>query len=255
MAKFTFKTKSHRRPRKEAWFVSRAALVAASMLFAAFAVYYWAFPLYETGEKELAAFVALLFVSSAAVTPAVAPKLVHAKSYAFCGLLLVCVAFGAVDTVGVSGGFLGLDKDMSERAYNAEMIEFKASKSALEDELKGYKDELKAHRADFGVKILRKESLELITADLTAERDRVQAKVDALVEPSRTSRFNVELASLIAGLIQLALAVGLICLEAARERKFTEAVEAYEDRLAKSRTQRKRAQTIKANAENVVNMK
>lgn len=254
--KFSFKTSNHRRPRKQAWFVSRAVLVAASMLFAAFAVYYWAFPLWEAGDKELAAFVAALFISSAAVTPAVAPKLVHAKGVSFFGLMIVCVAFGAVDTVGTSGGFLGLDKDMSERAYLAELETFTANKGKLEAELDGYKLELKQHREDFGVKIMRRESLELITEDLKSERDRVQGVIDGLVEPSRTSRFNVELASLIALLIQVALAIGLICLEAARERKYADEVEAYEEKLAKARSQRKRSATIKAKQnDNVVKMK
>lgn len=249
--KLSLKTTSHRRPRKEAWLISRAALVAASMLFAVFAVFYWAYPLYEAGDKELAAFVALLFISSAAVTPAVAPKLVHSKGGAFFGLLIVCVAFGLVDTVGTSGGFMGLDKDMSERAYVAELATFETTKSNLETELREYKDEIKSVRAKFGVngEIKQASSLALLTDDLIAERDRVQGKLDTLVEPSRTSRFNVELASLIAALIQIALAVGLICLEAARERKFVDAIEVYEERLAKGRSLRKRKATIKAKAE------
>lgn len=241
--KFSFKTTNHRRPRKEVWFVSRAALVAASMLFAAFAVYYWAFPLWEAGDKELAAFVALLFISSAAVTPAVAPKLVHAKSGAFVGLLTVCVAFGAVDTVGTSGGFLGLDKDMSERAYIVELAKYETQVTSLRADLQAQKDEIAKHRSNFGhgKEITRASTLELLIADPIAERDRIQGQLDTLAEPSRTSRFNVELASVIAGLIQIALAIGLICLESARERKYVEAIAAYEERLAKARRKRSRS--------------
>ncbi|MEL7111275.1 MAG: hypothetical protein AAGL99_18650, partial [Pseudomonadota bacterium] len=203
--KFSFKTTNHRRPRKQVWFVSRAALVAASMLFAAFAVYYWAFPLYEAGEKELAAFVALLFISSAAVTPAVAPKLVHAKGGAFFGLMIVCVAFGAVDTVGTSGGFLGLDKDMSERAYLTELEKFNAHKLDLVTQRDDQKAEIKKHRDNFGhgKEITRASTLEMLIADPIAERDRIQGLIDTLVEPSRASRFNVELVSIIALLIQI----------------------------------------------------
>lgn len=222
--------------------MARSAVVAVSVLFAGFSIYYWAYPLWENGDKQLAVFVGLLFAVSAAVTPTVTPKIVHSKGAPLAGLLFVCVTFGAVDTVGVTGGFMGLDRDMSETQFQADLAEYNTEKSKLETELQEYKDEIKAQRAKFGAngEIRNASSLALVLEDLTTERDRVQGQVDALVEPKRIQRFSVELAGFLAGFLQIAFAVGLMCLEAARERKFREALAEYEAELDRQRQRRRR---------------
>lgn len=218
------------------------------MLFAAFAVYYWAVPLWEAGEKEQAVFVAILFTVSAAVTPTVAPKLVHANGAAFAGLLAVCVAFGAVDTIGVSGGFLGLDRDMTQKSFDQAVAAHVKEKADLETELQGYKNEIAKHRSKFGMsgEIRNASSLELLIADPIKERDRVQGELDNLAEPVRDSRFSVELAAALASLIQIALAIGLIALEAARVAKHRRELAAYEAGLEVKRKEKQKKEKAEA---------
>ena len=254
---FTKKKKRVSGPKKPTWFVARAALVAVSLFFAAFAVVFWARGIADE-SVALAAFVAVGFAVSAIVTPSVAPKLAHSTGVPAVALLFVCVVFGAVDSLGVTLGFDGLGKAMTETSYQAELSTYTAEKTRLE----GVRDANTAKRdavalekefADgrpFGPqnKAAARENYEAERAGFQAVIDDATTALAELAEPVREKPFDLTLIAALSTAIQAALAFGMIALEAARNRVHAAAVAEYEAEKAKAKIEREKKAKAKAKA-------
>lgn len=233
--------KSARRPRQPVWLLARFALVAAALFFAAFAVIYWGRNLWAA-SPALAVFVAAGFGLSALVTPTVVPKLASARGGARWGLAAVCIVFGLVDTIGLTGAFAGVEKDMTQAAYEADMSAHEAERIRLLGLLETAQAKLDAVPLPNATGEIRtRETWLAVTETLRADLDTAKGELSALVEPTRPDVFDDAFVALVSGLLQVALAIGLLSLEAARLRVHREALEAYEARLAEQAKRRRKA--------------
>jgi hypothetical protein len=241
------KRKNTRRPRKPTWLIARAALVLAALFFAAFAVVFWGLGLAET-SPILAVFVSVGFAVSAIVTPTVVPKLAVARGPALAGLLFVAVVFGLVDSLGVTMGFSGLGKLISEPAYKTAVAAYDEAELPLKmarDKAIIDRDAVKLETAfsdgrKFGP---QNKAAALVTfkearAEYQAIIDGNEAKIKALTVPVRGSIFDLTLIGLLSIALQVALAVGMIALEAARESVHRSALAEYEAGLQSARAER-----------------
>jgi len=253
------KRKNTRRPRKPTWFIARAALVLAALFFAAFAVVFWGLGLAET-SPILAVFVSVGFAVSAIVTPTVVPKLAVARGPALAGLLFVAVVFGLVDSLGVTMGFSGLGKLMSEPAYKTAVAAYDESELPLKTARDKAVVDRDAVVLETGFSDGRKfgpqnKAAALVTfkearGEYQAIIDGNEAKIKALAVPVRAEPFDLQLIGLLSLALQIALAVGMIALEAARESAFVKALAQYEADREVGRVEREkraRAKTVKTN--------
>lgn len=252
------KKSNTRRPRKPSWLIARGALVLAALFFAAFTVVFWGLSLAEA-SLPLAIFVSIGFGLSAMVTPSVVPKLFHAKGFTFAGLFVTIVAFGAVDSVGLTLGFQGLEKQMTGPAYAAAVKAYNAERTALEairNDAAAKRDAVVLVKAFPNGEPFGPQRMAEARANYDAERlpfqeivDDYEAKIEALAEPVRGKLFDLTFVATLSTALQIALALGMVALEAAREGVHARAVEAYEDRLAEQRADRKAKAQAKARAE------
>lgn len=258
------KRKTTRRPRKPTWLIARAALVFAALFFAAFAVVFWGLSLIETSPL-LAAFVSVGFAASAIVTPTVVPKLAVARGVPLIGLLFVAVVFGAVDSLGVTMGFNGLDKLITKPAYEASVTAYEAEKLPLttaRDKAVADRDAVALETAfedgrKFGPQN-KAAALETFTAARAAYQviiDDSEKKIGALVVPVQAKLFDLTLIGLLSTALQIALAVGMIALEGAREGVHAKALAEYEAgleaaRIAREKKAKDRAAVIAKRAKN-----
>jgi len=241
------KRKTTRRPRKQSWFIARAALVLAALFFAAFAVVFWGLSLVDTSPL-LALFVSVGFAASAIVTPTVVPKLVVARGPALAGLLFVAVVFGLVDSMGVTMGFTGLEKQITEPAHQKALASYADKVQPLEaarDKAIIDRDAVKLETAfsdgrKFGPqnKAAALATFKEARAEYQSIVDDNEAKIKAVAVPVRGSIFDLTLIGLLSIALQVALAVGMIALEAARESVHRSALAEYEAGLQSARAER-----------------
>lgn len=235
MAKTTSKT---RKPQKPAWFVARASIVLAALFFAAFAVYYWAAPLWNA-NPVLSVFIGAGFALSALVTPSVAPKLVHSKGATTALLFAVCCVFGAIDSLGVGVAFGSLEQDMTQAEYDDAMSDYKVELSTLTNAVTAAQAKLDAVPLPDAKGAIRKDSTwTSVNGVLEGRVNSARGRLDALAKPSRKDLFPNDLVMLLSFMLQAAIAVGAIALEAARSRIYSDACAAYEARLETLRKER-----------------
>lgn len=228
-----------RKPRQPSWLLARSAFVTAALFFAAFAVIYWGRNLWDA-SPALAVFVAAGFALSALVTPTVVPKIASARGGARWGLVAVCIVFGLVDTIGLTGAFAGVEKDMTQAAFSAEVEAHNAERGRLLASLARAEAALAAVPApDAGGAIRRLDTWQAVTEPLRGDVETAKTELAALVDPVRPKVFNDAFVGLVSGLLQIALAIGLLTLEAARLAVHRKALEEYE---AAKREERKRAE-------------
>ncbi|MAZ05791.1 MAG: hypothetical protein CME81_05250 [Halomonas sp.] len=254
---FTKKKKRVTGPKKPAWLIGRGALVAASLFFAAFAVVFWARSIADE-SLALAIFVAVGFAVSAMVTPSVAPKLAHASGVPACALALVCIVFGDVDSLGVTLGFSGLEKAMTEKAYQADVKVYTAERVRLEairDSNVTKRDAVVLATAFADGRPFGPQNKAEARATYEAERagfqktiDDAKADLSTLAEPVRPKVFDMTLIALLSTALQAALAFGMIALEAARNRVHAAAVAEYEAKKAAEKAEREKRARAKAKA-------
>ena len=237
------------KPKLQNWFIARAALVAASLFFAAFAVWYWASPLWAK-QPIIAVAIGAGFAVSAVITPAVAPKLALAKGWSVPGLLAICLVFGCVDALGVSGGFAGLDKDLTQTEWDAALADYQTERETLAARLADAQAKLDAVPLPSATGEIRNRDTWQLTMDtLTEQRDAAQARLDALAMPVRATRFNALHVNILSGLIQLVLFLAMPAVEAARQRQHTDALAVYYAAKAEAEKRRHRKARIQAKTE------
>ncbi|MDJ0922248.1 MAG: hypothetical protein QNI84_14060 [Henriciella sp.] len=243
------------KPKLEDWYVARGAIVAISLFCAVFAIYYWASPLWAT-NKPLAIAVAIGFGVSALITPCVVPKLFHTRGIALAGLLATCAVFSTVDSIGVAGGFLGLEKDLTQAEFDSETKVYTAERLALSSAIEAKQTAIDALPSMADVCVghgpqncaARQKGLTDDRGLLLSDRDAAQGRLDVLAKPERADRFNDDHMTYLSFAIQIVLAFGLIALEAARHGKFNREMQAYQAVLAERRAEREKKQKAKARA-------
>ena len=249
-----------KKPQLENWFLARASFVFASLFFAAFAVYYWAVPLWNE-SPALSIGMAVGFSLSALVTPAVMPKLARAKGWGLAGLMFGCFVFGCVDALGVSGGFAGLEKDLTQAEYDAAVTSYQAAIikptadiASAQSKLDGLPT-MTAVCEGYGPINCEKRQ-----AGLVADRDTFQGSLNAatatlssIALPVRAERFNDHTVAILSVLIQIALAVSMLALEAARLGAHRRDMAAYETARAKAKVAREKK--AKAKSRDVIKSK
>lgn len=240
-----------RKPRQPKWLLARSAFVMAALFFAAFAVIYWGRNLWDA-SPALAVFVAAGFALSALVTPTVVPKIASARGGARWGLAAVCIVFGLVDTIGLTGAFAGVEKDMTRAAYEADLSAHEAERGRLLTALETAQAQLAAVPTPNATGEIRtRETWLAVTQPLRADVDAAKADLEALVDPVRPDVFDDMFVGLVSLLLQIALAIGLLALEAARLAAHRQALKEYEARLAKQARRRKAPAKAKAKAPQV----
>lgn len=244
-----FKSKKRARktiapPRKPLWLISRGALFLASIFFAAFSVVFWGLGLAEE-NLLIAIFVSGGFAVSAIVTPSVAPKLAMVKSVTTgLGIVAVIAVFGVIDTIGVTFGFQGLDRMMTEPAYQAALKEYRDQRAPLEASLR------KATEARDSVILVTtfpdgtpygpqrmaeaRVSFNEQRAAFQETITETEGKLAQIRQPVRETRLQGDLILLLAGALQIALVLGMIALEGARTAAHEKALADYEARLAQA---------------------
>ena len=260
---FKKKTKT-RRPRKPSWLVARGALVLAALFFAAFTVVFWGMSLAES-SIALAIFVSVGFAVSALVTPSVVPKLFHAKGFTLGGLFVTCLAFGAVDSVGLTLVFSAVEKQMTAPAYESAVDAYNAELTPLQTALTTATTARDAVQLEtkfpngepYGPQRMAesKEAYALQRSKLQKVVDDVEAKIEAVAEPVRAKIFNLTAVALLSTALQVALALGMVALEAARERVHADALAEYRDGLDAAKADREAKAKAKAKAQAIASKK
>ena len=243
-----FTSKKVRRPRKPAFFIARLVVLSVTVAFASFTVTEYGLTLWDT-DPRLAAFVMAVFGLSALVTPCLVPILTKARGAALAGLALVCVAFGAIDSVGLSMAFTGFEKRATEQAYQKAQDDLDALRSPILSRI----DALQAKRDAIDVpahEITSRQQAALATytaqiASIDTELDRARTELDQYpASATRPDLFDNGLVAIIATLIQIALAIAFGAIEAVRTRLHAEAVKDYEERQEANRIERRKAKAV-----------
>ena len=231
-----------RRPRKPSMLAARIILLTAALAFAAFTVTEYGLSLWQA-DARIACFVMFVFGVSALVTPVIVPLIARARGAARLALILVAIAFGAIDSFGLSQAFNGFEIRATQSAFEAASKTLQARRAPLQSQL----EKAEAQLADLVIpnheyttrQAAALEAYKAQAETLKATIAQTQTDLENLPHTAeRPDMFDNQIILAISTLIQLALAFGFIAIEATRCREFDQAISAYEAKLATARQER-----------------
>lgn len=220
--------RAHTAPRKPAAALTFMVLYSATILLGAFAVFEWAQPLWAS-NPVLAVFIGGVFGVSALVTPSMIGWATRAKAWSKLGLLVACLAFWGLDTIGLNNAFNSYEQRATAAPYEAALAQRAADRKPITDDVAKARAKLDAIPAasiacaGFGpLKTEQcrqglKDDQGRFHAALTRAEGQLVA-FDALPAPQRGDLYDNRATLALSIALQLGLALCFGCLTATRDR-------------------------------------